>query len=282
MTVSKERLTLLKERNIRPLANSQFVMTPYDRPLYAGDVVSEHIQHQIADQTFLGYWYRLITIYRLDLLLLLFIALFCGVGYHLDNERHRGLSWLYILPRKKTKLLNHKILGGLWNAFIILLFSLVAVLVIGLLKDGFGQSQLPIIIYDKVVKQPNNLTQIANSYHWSKLGIVIAQSVLYLVCAIVFVVQVTILLSTFCKNHVLTVLSSIIFCGGGYLLMTNTEFIGQQWLPFTYLNIASQLDNQIIFAVPTAMSRWGWLVLLAWSLILYIALYVRIKRKKLL
>ncbi|MBS4455541.1 hypothetical protein [Tuanshanicoccus lijuaniae] len=283
-TLSRERLALFKERGIRPLANSQFLVTPYDYPAQAGDLLKELTEHQMRDSSILGYWYRLITIYRFDVFLLVMIIVFCGMGYNLDKEGHNGLAWLYILPRSKQHLFHHKLNAALLNGGFIVLVTALLVIGFGLVGDGIGQWQTPMVVYDKVLRNANDLSSFDKSYHWVSLGVVVIKSLGYLTCAMVFMIQLMLLLSTFIKNHFATIALALIISLGGYAVVTQHTFSGSGFLPFIYLNIAALLDNSLIFKVTDAnqVLPYGWLIIIGWIIVLYWLTRLRVQKAKLL
>ncbi|MBK0348398.1 hypothetical protein JDW15_07065 [Aerococcaceae bacterium zg-ZJ1578] len=283
-TLSRERLTLFKEKDIRPIANSQFLVTPYDYPAQEGDLVKELTEYQMRDRSIFGYWYRLITVYHFDLFLLVMIMIFCAIGYNLDKENHNGLAWLYILPRSKHQLLNHKLKAAFLNGFFIFAVAILLVVVLGLLGDGVGQWQTPMVVYDKVIQNANNLSEFASSYHWLSLGAVVLKSLGYLTCAILFMLQLMLLLSTFIKNHLTTIALTLLISIGGYILICQHTFIGSGFLPFIYLNGATLIDNTLIFKVSNASQvlPYGWVILIGWTIVLYWLTTLRIQKVKLL
>lgn len=246
--VSTERNNLFVERNIRPMASSAIQLTPYDAPLSSVDALKEQQEYQLADTSFLGIWYRLVTLYRVDLILLVVLVIFCGVGYGLETGQMQSLSWLHTLPIKRSRIVRQKFVASIIRALQLVGIVIFIVFIAGVLQDGVGQFQLPIIHYDTVVDQPNNLNELSGSYHWVDLGQIVIQSLLLLVLASVFLLSLTLLLTSFIRQTVVVIGCVFVISALGYCLSLHPQFVGiSQYLPFTYLNIASILDGSIIF-----------------------------------
>lgn len=279
--LSKERITLFLDKGIRPIPNSLFVMTPYDHPMNVRDYMSEAITTQPSDRSFLGQWYRLLMIYRFDLLILLAFVLFCSPGFSVDQEKQGSLKWLFSLPKSRTSWLNDKVISSVLLSCSLLITVLTITFLYGIFSGGFGQINLPVAVYDKVINNPNDISQFNDTYHWESLICLVFQSILYLAASMLFLVNLSIYLSLWINNHIIKSIFVIFICVTGYILeLFNTSTLINTILPFAYLNIPFQIDNQIIFSISIMKDSrlFGWIILLVYSFIFYLLSRHRIRR----
>lgn len=279
--VSTERLNELIEREIRPIANADILWTPYDKAVEPSDQLADRLEYQMADRTALGIWHRLITVYRLDILLLGLLILFCGYGYIIERgQGNSSLSWQYTLPESRQKLLFNKWGASILKAMQVVGLAGLLVFVTGLLQDGLGHAYLPIIYYKQVLDTPNISHTFQGSYHWLDLGQVVGRSVLLLVLAALFVVTLAIFLSTFTK-HLLGVCFSLILVVGLGMIALQSVLLEplNAFLPFMYLNVAAILDGSLIFttALTDVNIMVGYAVLICWTVIVYMLTAWRIQ-----
>lgn len=278
--VSKNRLDEMIQRNIAPIAQTGVTLTPYDQAVLPSDQLNEVLTHQMADTSFMGIWYRLITIYRFDLLILCLILIFCGAGYTLEKGQLNALDWLYTLPYKRTLYLQYKWIVAMKKALTVLLILISLVFVAGSIQGGIGQADVPMLFLDSVVDNLNDINAFENSYHWVNLGETIFISIVLLICAAIFTITLSIFISTYMRESLNVIIWTILICLVGYYCvqlpwMENLS----RWIPFAYLNIGPALDGSLIFTTTLQSVNWQWScsVLLASSALLYGLTYWRVK-----
>lgn len=271
--VSTERLNEMIKREIRPIANAEIQWTPYDKAVEPSDQLADRLNYQLADRSAMGIWHRLITVYRLDIMLIGLVVLFCGHGYTIERgQGHSSLSWQYTLPESRQKLLFNK-----WGASVLKALQLIGgtsllVFIAGVLQDGLGESNLPVIYYEQVLSAPNESQAFQGTYQWLALGEVVGKSILLLVFATLFVVTLAIFLSTFTKHILGICLNMILILGLGVFLLQSTILEPfNVFLPFMYLNTAAVLDGSLMFnsALTDVNLLLGYGVLFFWTIMVY-------------
>lgn len=271
--VSNERLNEMIKRGIRPIANAEILWTPYDKAVEPRDQLADQLNYQMADRSAMGIWHRLITVYRLDIMLLGLLVLFCGYGYTIERGYgSSSLSWQYTLPESRQKLLFNKWGASVFKAMQLSMITGLLVFIAGVLQDGLGESDLPVIYYEQVLSAPNESQAFQGTYQWLGLGDVVGKSILLLVFATLFVVTLAIFLSTFTKHILGVCLNMILILGLGVLLLQSTLLEPfNMLLPFMYLNIAAVLDGSLMFttALTDVNLLLGYGVLFFWTVMVY-------------
>ncbi|UUX34417.1 hypothetical protein [Fundicoccus culcitae] len=267
--LSRLRLEEMSNRNIRPIAGAGITLTPYDRARSIVNQIEDSVKYQLTDQSIMGIFVRLIHVYRLDLIILILVVIFCGAGYSLEGEAHQSLGWLYTLPYNRQTILWNKWRNASKMALLYVGITLLILCLFGLVLGGFGEWNIPMPFYLHVVDNPNNINLVSDSFQWIDLGVVFFSAVILLLLAVLFILTLSLLVSTFVKNTWLVSLTTLLICIVGYYISSSLSL--GQYLPFTYLNIADTLDGSLIFShilekvdILTAM-----LTLLSWTIIIY-------------
>ena len=281
--ISQERLEEMIRRDIRPILGSGITYTEYDRPKEAADYWSERANYQLRDNSSLGLLYRFIHIYRFDLIILVLITVAAGAGYSLEGRKRASLAWVYTLPQERVEVMHQKLLVALRRTFTIILSSVLVIGLIGVLSDGFGQWQTPILHYDRLVDLTNIANEFERSYHWMALGSVIVHSLLYVCLSSIFVILISLVLSTYFSQPWFVGGSTLLMLGIGYSLNYLPWSGWQSYLPFNYLNIVPILDGSYIFTMNIGQVNLivGYIVLIIWIVLAYSLLRYRLKRMRL-
>lgn len=276
--ISKERLDLLSDAQIRPLINTHIKVTPYDQLKNATDNSLQKIKNQIADQSFLGLTYRMIYYYRLDIVLMLIIIIMAGSGYNLEFETGKHLDFLYTLPISKKQILNEKIIAATLKIISISAVFLISNLVLGLFLMGVGDPDIPVIHYLTWEENAQNGSDFTQSYQWQTLGEVLFQTFSLLFVASFFSILLLYFISVHIKGYTksLLVFSMIIVLGVGLSLIAPS--LGQ-WLPFVHLNISTIISGEFWLQSPIQLTYLKSIfILIGWSGLFYLLIRYRLPK----
>ncbi|UUX34372.1 ABC transporter permease [Fundicoccus culcitae] len=271
--VSLDRLTELKIRDIKPIPQTHIHRTIYDPLKNPTDNFVENLKYQPADHSFLTSLYRLFFYYRLDVILLIILLLASGAGFTIDREKGNGLSWMFTLPRKRRKVYNDKIMAGVLRIITLLALFIAIVFILGMLTDGFGQTRFPILHYDYLAEHAQNGTGFEESYSWMNLGTFIIQSISILLLISLFLLILANVLSLWIKQPLLLFSIVGLLMVGGYSFIHIPALNGIiRFTPFPYIDIMGFLTGEIAVQNNLASMDYmmGAIVLLAWSLVLYL------------
>jgi len=181
------------------------------------------------------FWiYRLFTQYRLDIILLLAMAIIAYAGYTLDKESGNQLEFLMTQPLSKsrmhlTKLAAGTLMSGLFAAGILAFAALC-----GLITEGIGAYRFPIVFY---AGQDFTLIPL-----WQYLLMIVAA----LIIQAFFLNTLMLLLSVVTRHRIQLLGITALFMGAGIAV---NDLLPQGWLktlsPFNYFE-ASNLANQAV------------------------------------
>lgn len=197
-----------------------------DRQMYRGMVQPSHSA---------VFWpYRLLSRHYMDIILLVAIAVITFAGYTLDKENGNQLEFLMTQPLAKARIHLTKLASGMLMGTVFIVILLVFAALCGLLAEGFGAYQFPIVLYSG-----NDFSLIPLwQYLLRVLGAILVQAF--------FLNALMLLISVVTRNRVqLLGFTSLIMIIG----LVITELLPSGWArtlsPFNYFQ-ASTLANQAV------------------------------------
>lgn len=281
--VSQERLQLLKESEMPPLLNTQRVLTPYDYPKYASDYLEEILSTQVSELSFVHLCYRLTQAFRLDLVLVMLIVIFCSAGYYLDTSLSRSNRWLNIMPIKQTTIFLQKIGASYLRMLLYIGVVSLFLFVIAMLNGGLGNVDFPILIMKTQLDFHELGADYTNYFEWMAVGVYLFKNLIGLVVASSFVMMVMITVSQFSKSFIKSMGITLIVMVAGYILSLwqSIDSIGK-WLPFRYLNFVQVLEGTLYVGnqLSVMSSSMAYLILVVWTVIVYAIGYGMISRQR--
>lgn len=282
--LSSQRLQAFQERKIPPILGTSITLTPYDEAINPADRLQDQLTYQTTDQSFLGLVYRFVSVFRFDLLAIVLLICFMGGAYNNEGDRYEHLYWLHTLPTQPNRIHFDKIYTQMIQATKYFGLAMLLLFFIGMIRDGFGQWNYPLVFYDKLLDHPNILTNFEDSFHWLNLGNWFLKYCGWFLVSSFFILNLMAFLSTYIPKQITTsVISSFVLIFGYYLgqIFPNGMSI---YLPFAHLNGSKVLDGSIIVPLHWTESSLiqSLFVLMIWSVALYILTYLRIRNNKLL
>lgn len=272
---------LLIERNIEPVLSPEFLYTIYDRFINPIDQLEWMKRNQKVDNTALFYLYTFydLFLYFLPIVLLLFLF---GAGFTSEKGKKRMIHFLKTQPLSKQTLFIGKMAVSVGVALSVAVGTLLLMVILGIVGNRFGDWTYPILYYDApdVVASPDytGYSAVEGGFHFINMGGYIVETSLLFLAAILFLITLSILLSTLLNNTISLITSVLIFSFGGYFISTIPAVSAiSHLLPFTYLNIG-KIANGEIATILTNSSIQTWTGIIVFSISSFILLGVRLIR----
>ena len=215
--------------------------------------------------------YRLINIYKLDIMMIIFLVLVCAGGFTNDKESGNQIKLLFTQPIKRKDIIKNKLIASLVTSLAILVMLVVLIILLGFITEGFGNINYPVIYYKNSVKNielinENNL----NYFSLIPIYLYLIRLFVAIIFQIIFLISLANFISIFVRRKidVFVILTSILTLGI-YLskyLPNQLNYIN----PFSHLIARNIADGSIIFKASFGFYNIfiSILVLLIWFFIL--------------
>lgn len=272
VVTSIERVNELKERNIKPILQTERQDTAYDQYI---DPYEERIQSKYNKPlTHSGLYsiFRMNKDYYLSYILLFFITLFFCGGYTYDKETGNQMVLLYTEPINRRKYHYTKILSSILISAVFLSLIYLAIILFGWITEDLGHWNYPILHYDAIAENVYKQGEkFEGTYSFINLSTYILRVFIMSLFSISFIASLTTLLSLKLKGKNYVVFATVIIIVLGTILgrTINIKII-QMLLPFVYLDVANLADGAIKVLYNNEMLTlfMGMCVLSFWTLVL--------------
>uniref|UniRef100_UPI0013EC0A7F hypothetical protein n=1 Tax=Gottfriedia acidiceleris TaxID=371036 RepID=UPI0013EC0A7F len=277
----------LMEHDIQPVFSGDFVPTIFtNNSALEKDGSNKWLEmNQKLDNSGLYTLYVFFKDYFYLVPICLFILLF-GSGFAIERGKKNTLYFLKTQPIDTKQIFIGKILNStnfsLLNSIGLVLF----VLIIGMLFNRFGDWEYPILFYDhpKIAISSNytgNISYGGNGFHFIPLGVNIVQSLVLLICLLLFTIALSHLISLLFKNSLAVFATTTLTLLIGYIVSTKVIINFAYLSPFTYFNIAKITNGElsILLDQPSISIQIGCTNLFLSTIILVIIGYLLISRK---
>ncbi|MEH7347570.1 ABC transporter permease [Gottfriedia acidiceleris] len=277
----------LMEHDIQPVFSGDFVPTIFtNNSALEKDGSNKWLEmNQKLDNSGLYTLYVFFKDYFYLVPICLFILLF-GSGFAIERGKKNTLYFLKTQPIDAKQIFIGKILNStifsLLNSIGLVLF----VLIIGMLFNRFGDWEYPILFYDhhKIAISSNytgNISYGGNGFHFIPLGVNIVQSLVLLICLLLFTIALSHLISLLFKNSLAVFSTTTLTLLIGYIVSTKVIINFAYLSPFTYFNIAKITNGElsILLDQSSISIEIGCMILFLSTIILVISGYILISRK---
>lgn len=279
--VSIERLDELIRRDIDPIANPSVVVTIYDRLQHQLAEAQEKLSRRMTDHSFLGSSHRLISDYRVDLIVIALVVVLAGAGFTLDKDSNQGLSWMRTLPTEDTKLLRYKSQASILRGLMIVMLFIGYIFLYSIFTDGFGHWNFPVLTYLSPATNPQDGVDFTGSYAWINLITVFAMSWILIMINMRLYLKISLWLSSYFKQSIAPIGLTLVIMFGGYLLVSSFDYHWFQWLPFGYLDTtAIVIGEKSILSLGDYNYWMGIAVVLVWTLLVDIGTNLTVRKHR--
>ncbi|WP_404349706.1 ABC transporter permease subunit [Sutcliffiella horikoshii] len=279
-----EKEWLIKNK-IQPIFTGTFIPTIYhqfpDEELY--QTFKEENRKLDSSGLFSIYLFNKYYLYFIPILLCFFLF-----GGGLASERGKKQT-LHLLQTQPLALSN-LFLGKIMTSSILSIASGVGlfliIVLIGSLFNRFGDWLYPILYYnhEDIVNSSDysGLVSSGYGYHFIPLGEYLLSSVIFFVLCLLFVLALTMVLSTFMKNALTVFSASILLNISGYYATTKLGMDIAHLLPFTYFDFPKVINGELSIVMDNAKINvlYGCLVLSGLSIFLILIGYWVLSIKK--
>lgn len=270
--ISKDRLKLLKEKNINPIYNTGVFVSSYDR-FSDSSQKSYYLMNQTpTNSSGLYSIFRVNEIYKFNYLILGFLVLFFFKSWTYEKEKANNLYLIFTKPVKRQKYHLLIIKNQIKNIGAFLLFFYLLFLLISSIVGGIGDYNFPIVKYLSL--SPDKYSSIIkqeNYYTFMNLSTYIIKYLSLLFLGAVFLASLSNIISIFVKTGLRLYISLIAILAFGFLLINILNIpILKALLPFAYLDAHNLASNATIIIYENSKMTYfmGSLVLIIWSIIL--------------
>ncbi len=215
------------------------------------------------------------------LVLIVILVLIFGSGFASERGKKYTLRFLKTQPITSKQIF----LGKVFNSTILSFFNcfglFLYVLIIGTLFNRFGDWKYPILFYDHPTiagssTYTGTISYRGNGFHFSPLGVNLMQSIVLLLCLLLFTIVLSQLISLFFNNSLGVFSSTILIVSIGYIASTQILTKYAYLSPFTYFDVAKTTNGElsILFNQPSISVQIGCLVLILSTLTLLLIGYL--------
>lgn len=272
-SLAKDRLLELKKRGIDPLGGEAIIYNYHDQPRELLNQISDRLNFQVADISFLGMLSRLFLVYRIDMLIIFFLLIAAMSDYEVEGERGKHEAWLYTLPLSSKRIFDSKLKASLATASILISCVIILSLLVGIGFQKFGYINYPMVYFTK-----------GNNYEWMDLWKVMGMIVIIFYLIVCLLSIINLIISQWARTIVIKS-SVLIFLMIFFYRMSLTSSVGR-YSPFAYLNIADVVDGSVFTRYLGHESSFIWpiFILVFWNLVFYalgIILVTKVERREL-
>lgn len=269
---SIERVKELKERNIKPILQTERQDTAYDQYIDPYEEKSSSKYNKPLTHSGLYSIFRMNKDYYLSYILLFFITLFFCGGYTYDKENGNQMVLLYTEPINRRKYHYTKILSSILTSAVFLSLIYLAIVLFGWITEDLGHWNYPILHYDTIAENVYKQGEkFEGAYSFINLSTYILRVLIMTLFSISFIASLTTLLSLKLKGKNYAVFATVIIIVLGTIVgkAINIKII-QMLLPFIYLDVANLADGAIKVMYNNEMLTlfMGICVLSFWTLVL--------------
>lgn len=275
------RLEKLAEINHKPLLKNWIIYQSKleEAPLNAKTFNYDDLHYENSHSSIYSI-YRLINIYKLDIMMIIFLVLVCAGGFTNDKESGNQIKLLFTQPIKRKDIIKNKLVASLVTSLAILVMLVVLIILLGFITEGFGNINYPVVYYKNTVKNIELINEDnLNYFSLIPIYLYLIRLFVIIIFQIIFMISLAIFISIFVRRKidVFVILTSILTLGI-YLskyLPYQLNYIN----PFSHLIARNIADGSIIFKASFGFYSIfiSILVLLIWSLILT---YISVKLSK--
>lgn len=274
----------LIENNIQPIFTGTFIPTIYHQFTDEERHQSFEEENRKLDSSGLFSLYLFNKYYLYFILILLCLFLFGG-GLALERGKKQTLHLLQTQPLKLSSIFLGKIMTSSILAIASGVGLFIIIILMGSLFNRFGDWLYPILHYnhEDIVNSSNysGLVSSGYGYHFIPLGEYLVYSMVFLVLCLLFVLGLTIVLSTFIKNALTVFAVSILINVSGYYVTTKFGMKVAHLLPFTYFDYPKVINGELSIVMDNAKINviHGCLVLSGLSTVFVLIGYIVLYRK---
>ncbi|MFL8887524.1 ABC transporter permease [Helcococcus kunzii] len=219
--------------------------------------------------------------FNLQLIILSFLIIFLGYAY--DKDKGNQIEFMFTQPIKRTKYNLYKLLSSVVVFIIITLAILSSLFIIGMIFEGLGEINYPIIHYDTLINPNQAFTENNLYFHIIPVWKYIFTNVGMLTLQSIFISCLTIFISIFSnkKLNVAFYTISIITVGIFITKLIPIESI-KLVLPFTHFNAKEIADGSIRItqALTNYRTIYSVISLVSWSVLLFVLSNIFIKKNR--
>lgn len=275
------RLEKLAEINHKPLLKNWIVYQSKleEGPLNAKALTYENLHYENSHSSIYSL-YRIFNIYKLDIIMIIFLVLVCAGGFTNDKEDGNQIKLLFSQPIKRKDIIKNKLIASLSTSLAILVMLVFFIILLGFITEGFGNINYPVIYYKNSVKNIELISQDKLSYFsLMPIYLYLIRLFVIIIFQIIFLISLAIFISIFVRRKidVFVILTSILTLG-----IYSSKYLPYQLNysnPFSHLIARNIADGSIIFKASFGFYSIfiSILVLLIWSFILT---YISVKLSK--
>ncbi|MFM1525046.1 MULTISPECIES: ABC transporter permease subunit [Helcococcus] len=243
---SLARAQYAMENNVNPiLTNYTFsAFETFKTPKIENDIKSELFPKSNASFQLLHRGYSL---ENLDYILLGFLIIACMGAYTYDKEYGNQIEFMYTQPISKYKYLVYKLLSIIIVSVVLILGFNAIIILIGLVAEGIGAYNYPIIQYNKLLENFVAIKENQRDYFSIiPLWLYILKNIFMLILQVGFISSISIFLSNIFKKKLNVIIFTFIILVAGVILSNYITEMYKAFSPFNSLSAHVISDGSII------------------------------------
>ncbi|MGE8205548.1 ABC transporter permease subunit [Heyndrickxia sp. NPDC080065] len=274
---SIEEKKLLAERNLKPVLPPEYLYTFYDQDHFPNLIDRmEQLKNTFKmGNTGLFYLYIFFNSFIFLLPLIVFVSLF-GSGFTAEKGKKRTLNFLETQPLSRYKIFIGKSAISLLLALGIAIGLVLLLAILGTVGNRFGDWTFPVLHYDTsdVIRSANytGITAQEGGFHFINMGKYLLETVLIFLCVVLFIISISLFISSFTNNIIGSFTITLTLTIGGYFASISPLASSIAHMsPFTYLNVGKIANGELASLLNnSAIQTWTGLGVLMISSIIFL------------
>ncbi|KYG33024.1 ABC transporter permease [Alkalihalobacillus trypoxylicola] len=248
LDASIEEKKWLKQHHLEPVLPSNLVYTIHEQHQNLWDERSWRENTRKIDTTAIFSIYLLYDTAFYFLIIFILVVIFGG-GLSDEIGKKNTLSFMKTQPIPFATIFYSKYISALIFSLCIGIGSILAILIIGLIGNRFGDMYFPVLKYG--VDRLNSSTIYSEElpFHFIAMGQYILEGSLLYILLLVFILTISIYYSIFVRKHILIMLLTGLTSIGGLFVITSVESLHSiaHLVPFTYLDIPKVINGELAY-----------------------------------